>query len=137
MKLSITNKGYTFEKQAARYLKKKGLIILETNFHSRFGEVDIIATHGDFMVFIEVKGRAGLQGELTPKTETDTTFNSSFKQQISSVKGFQYVDSRKINKLIKTSQIYMIKKNYCGLARFDILSIDNNEITHIENAFGI
>lgn len=127
MKLSSNNKGLKFEKQGAKYLKKKGYKIIDTNFHSKFGEIDIIAQKGEFMVFVEVKGRA----TAPPATKY------TMKSQMADVRGFQYVNKSKINKLIKTAQIYMIEHNYCGLARFDVLSIDNNTVTHIENAFGL
>jgi len=40
---------------AQNYLKKKGYRILETNYRSRYGEIDIIAKHKNTLVFIEVR----------------------------------------------------------------------------------
>lgn len=42
---------------AARYLRKHGYEILETNFYSRFGEIDLIAKKKDTITFVEVKTR--------------------------------------------------------------------------------
>ena len=42
---------------AARYLRRHGYTILEPNFHSRFGEIDLIAQYKDTIVFVEVKTR--------------------------------------------------------------------------------
>ena len=42
----------------ARYLRRKGYVILEPNFHSRFGEIDLIAQKKDTIVFVEVKTRS-------------------------------------------------------------------------------
>ena len=42
---------------AARYLRRHGYTILEPNFHSMFGEIDLIAQYKDVVVFVEVKTR--------------------------------------------------------------------------------
>ncbi len=47
--------GKSGEKRAVRFLKKQKLKILSTNFHSRFGEIDIIAQSENILHFIEVK----------------------------------------------------------------------------------
>ena len=49
--------------QAAAYLKKKGYQILEANFRCRFGEIDLIARDGGYLVFIEVKYRSSPTGD--------------------------------------------------------------------------
>ncbi|WP_456387437.1 YraN family protein [Desulfolithobacter sp.] len=45
------------ESLAAAYLKKKGYTIICRNYRRRFGEIDIIARHRGFTVFVEVKTR--------------------------------------------------------------------------------
>ena len=50
----IGNQG---EKIAAAYLESKGYRILEQNYHTRFGEIDLVAQEGDSLVFVEVKAR--------------------------------------------------------------------------------
>ncbi|HWP51840.1 MAG TPA: YraN family protein [Clostridia bacterium] len=50
--------GALGEQFAADYLKTQGYCILETNFHTRFGEIDIIAQKDDILAFVEVKTRA-------------------------------------------------------------------------------
>ena len=47
------------EEQARLLLKAKGYGIAASNFRSRTGEVDIVATDGDELVFVEVKTRRG------------------------------------------------------------------------------
>ena len=49
--------GIDGEKAAEKYLKDKNYKIIDTNFRTRFGEVDIIAKDGEFIVFVEVKTR--------------------------------------------------------------------------------
>ena len=50
--------GRTTEALAALLLEKRGYRILCLNWRSRWGEVDIVAEHGDCLVFVEVKARA-------------------------------------------------------------------------------
>ena len=45
------------EKAARAYLEKRGYKVLESNFRSREGEIDLIALHGEVVVFAEVKAR--------------------------------------------------------------------------------
>ncbi|HBN82095.1 MAG TPA: YraN family protein, partial [Ruminococcaceae bacterium] len=50
--------GKIGEAYVRRMLQEKGYRILESNFHSRYGEIDIIAEDGKYVVFVEVKTRA-------------------------------------------------------------------------------
>jgi putative endonuclease len=50
--------GASGEKIACGFLKSKGYRILETNYRTYFGELDIIARKGPYTVFVEVKTRA-------------------------------------------------------------------------------
>ncbi|KKW36930.1 MAG: hypothetical protein UY81_C0009G0015 [Candidatus Giovannonibacteria bacterium GW2011_GWA2_53_7] len=49
--------GNEGEHRAATYLKKKGYVILDRQFRTRFGEIDLVARDGDEIVFVEVKTR--------------------------------------------------------------------------------
>ena len=49
--------GKQGEETACEYLRYRGYHILDTNWHCRYGEVDIVAKHGTDLVFIEVKTR--------------------------------------------------------------------------------
>ena len=49
--------GSCYERKAADYLKQQGLFILRYNYRCRFGEIDLIARDGEYLVFVEVKYR--------------------------------------------------------------------------------
>ena len=49
--------GEQAEKLACNYLQKRGLKLLERNFRTRRGEIDLIMQHKSCLVFIEVRFR--------------------------------------------------------------------------------
>ncbi|HUJ09930.1 MAG TPA: YraN family protein [Verrucomicrobiae bacterium] len=53
--------GARGEQIAAKYLRRHGYKILVRNFRSRKAEVDIVARHKDWLVFVEVKTRESEQ----------------------------------------------------------------------------
>ncbi len=53
------NLGDWGEKQACSFLERHGFKILERNYHTTMGEIDVIAVKGDDYYFIEVKTRKG------------------------------------------------------------------------------
>ncbi len=106
--------GKNGEEKATNYIKSKKYKILERNYRCLYGEIDIIAIDKNTLVIIEVKYRKS------------TLFG----------KGYEAVNSAKQRKIIKTAQHYINEKNIKKPVRFDVISIDNDIISHIENAFG-
>lgn len=53
--------GKRGERLAATHLKKKGMRILEKNYRTPVGEIDIIATHNEELIFVEVKTRTSTE----------------------------------------------------------------------------
>ncbi len=47
--------GYFFEQAAIKYLENKNFQLIENNFNTRTGEIDLIMKDQDFTVFVEVK----------------------------------------------------------------------------------
>ncbi|MDP2923023.1 MAG: YraN family protein [Candidatus Omnitrophota bacterium] len=92
--------GSFYEKKATVFLVLNGYRILERNFRSRFGEIDIIARDGKYISFIEVKAR-----------------NKSYL-----VSGKESVDKKKMEKIKKTALFYASKKTN-SFFRFDVLEI--------------
>ncbi len=114
--MNRNNIGFAKEKQAALYLKNKGYIILSTNYHSRFGEVDIIARDNETLVFVEVKFRASERyGDPA-----------------------EYVNINKQKKICQAALTYFSFNHFREdtPCRFDVIAIYSDDtIRHIENAF--
>ncbi|MEA1972281.1 MAG: YraN family protein, partial [Candidatus Cloacimonadota bacterium] len=112
--------GNLGEKLAQKNLLKKRYDILELNFFSQFGEIDIIATKGNEIIFVEVKTR-------TSNIESALSSVSFSKQQ----------------KLHKTAQIFLSKNPKYSeyFTRFDVIAVVKNnnhyQIEHLEDAFRI
>jgi len=53
--------GILGEKLAQDFLKKQGYRIKETNYRCPEGEIDIVARHKDYLVFIEVRTKTSLE----------------------------------------------------------------------------
>ena len=107
--------GKDGEEKACNYLKSKKYKILEKNYRCLYGEIDIIAKYNNTLVIIEVK----------------------YRKSAKFGKGYEAVNYTKQQKIIKTLKYYINEKNVKMPVRFDVISIDDNEITHIENAFGV
>jgi putative endonuclease len=105
--------GFAKEKEAVMFLKKRGHKILETNYVTDFGEIDIISKHKEDIVFTEVKYRRNLSGG-TPQ---------------------EAVNKSKQDKIIKSALVYIKKNNIKGNFRFDIAAITGSECEIIESAF--
>ncbi|QAU24107.1 YraN family protein [Dyella sp. M7H15-1] len=49
--------GAVFEQLACRELERAGLKLLERNYTTRYGELDLVMRDGDMLVFVEVRHR--------------------------------------------------------------------------------
>ncbi len=107
--------GFQFENKAVSYLINKGYQIVARNFHSIYGEIDIIAIKDGILVFVEVKGRNNLK------------FGNPEES----------ISNKKILSIIRTAEIFLAKNPNLEFKeiRFDIISIFKNNINHIKNAF--
>ena len=115
--------GKKAEQLVADVLRKKGYIIAKMNYHSRYGEIDIIAENQKYVCFVEVKMR-GENAIFTPA---------------------EAVDRRKQQKIILTAKNFMAKSNIPELQpRFDVAEVyrytDENgtkkfKLHYIKNAF--
>ncbi|WP_338562829.1 YraN family protein [Acinetobacter sp. KS-LM10] len=53
--------GIWAEQHAKRLLQNEGYEVLAQNYHSRYGEIDLIAVRGEELIFVEVKARSKTQ----------------------------------------------------------------------------
>lgn len=58
---NTTQKGRDAEDYACEFLIEQGFVVLERNFHTRFGELDIIAKKDGILYFVEVKSGIGFE----------------------------------------------------------------------------
>ncbi len=106
--------GKLAEEMAAKFLENNGYNVIERNFRTRFGEIDIVATEGDTLVFVEVRFRSS-KGFGLPE---------------------ESIDRRKIRKIVSTADRYISMKNlHFSDIRFDVIAVDREGIRHIKNAF--
>jgi putative endonuclease len=112
--------GVTGEDIACDLLRKRGYKIIRRNFRTPFGEIDIIASCGNILVFVEVKTRINLKYGPPLASVTDT----------------------KIRNIKRNCEYYLTgEKNVNKDCRIDLISIilDGNLrlklLKHIKNAF--
>ena len=111
----MPKKGNIGEKAAAFLLEEKGMSILEKNFRSRMGEIDLIAKDGETLVFIEVKTWSAYG--------IDALENA--------------LDNKKRRKIIETTKYFLsLHREYRYMAiRFDVIFVSPAGINHLASAF--
>lgn len=108
--------GREGEQSALEYLEGKGYKILERNYRTPFGEIDIVAEEKDVIVFVEVKRRS------TP------LFGSPFEA----------VDRVKRKRIWQSALFYLKERKQTGRrVRFDVVGIDPQGIRVLKNAFAV
>lgn len=106
---------------ATRFLQRKFYWIVERGYRSRFGEIDIIAKKGKFLVFVEVKLRK----------------SDHFAQAM------EFVDAHKQERILRTASMYLAEHPTELQPRFDVIEVYapqgmqtlRPEIRHLEDAF--
>jgi putative endonuclease len=106
--------GREGETRAAEALEKKGMRILARNFHSRTGEIDIIAREEETIVFVEVK-------TWTHYGFEDLRLGITEKKQ---------------RRIIETAKYFLLEhREYNGMGvRFDVVFINPTELVHLVSA---
>ena len=106
--------GRNGERQAEKYLKENGYVILERNYATKVGEIDIIAKDNEVLCFCEVK------------TRSKSTYGEPSEA----------VNARKIEKYYKVAQQYLsFKDEQDCQCRFDVIEILDGKINLIKDAF--
>ncbi len=101
--------GRSGERLAADFLRKNGYTVVKRNYHTRFGEIDIIAENAAYIVFTEVKTRR-VGGMVSPA---------------------EAVDARKRRRILLTAEDFLTKYETPLQPRFDVA-----EVTVYEKADG-
>ena len=106
--------GFAYEKIAGEYLKTQGYDIIEYNFYSKHGEIDILAKHEGYLVFVEVKYR-----------ESDSKGDP-----------LEAISIKKQRTISKCALYYINKKGMQDMSvRFDVVGILRDKIQVVQNAF--
>lgn len=113
--------GNEQESLAAHYLSQHGLTLLERNYYTRLGEIDLIMQDGDTLVFVEVRSRT----------------NADFIDPITSI------NARKQQRMRRAAQVYLKHHRLTNKvkARIDVLGLLKDahggvQFNWIKNALG-
>jgi len=108
--------GTLAEQRAERYLQSQGLGLIERNYRSRFGEIDLIMRDGTSLVFVEVRMRR----------------NKDFGGAAASI------DVHKQQRIIRTAHQYLAGLAHTPPCRFDAILMDDakgDNLQWLKNAF--
>ncbi len=108
------------EEEAARFLRRLGMKIVERNLRTPVGEIDIVARQGKTLIFVEVKTRRS-DAFGTPQ---------------------EAVGPAKQRQIIRAAQWYLGDGRGRGLQpRFDVVAVypdlNGARLEHIADAFGL
>jgi putative endonuclease len=110
LKVSMSReKGNFAEDRACSYLVENGYAIVERNFYSRFGEIDIIALKEEVLHFVEVKSGEDYESAIQNITPT------------------------KLSRIIKTAQTYIKKQNCDNDFTFDAVVVTPSDVIFVED----
>lgn len=114
--IQAKKKGFEGELIARNYFLKNGYKIIEKNFYSKKGEIDLIILKGSTISFVEVK---------------------NYKKN-SLINPLYMITEKKKKNIRKTAEFYLLKTKDIDkfTYKFDVVTIEENKIKqHIENAF--
>ncbi|MBE6779454.1 MAG: YraN family protein [Clostridia bacterium] len=120
--MNVGEVGIQGEKRVAHFLRQRGFNVIKRNYQCRFGEIDIIAENGEYILFVEVKTR----------------------KQNALISGVEAVDSHKQSRITLSAQDYISKTLCEKQPRFDVAEVTVCEksdgsvgysLKYIENAF--
>jgi len=120
-KPSTHQRGQEWEERAAGFLTRRAWKVLERNYRTPVGEIDLIVRRSDTLAFVEVKGRR------------------------SSRKGdpLEAVSPRKVKRICAAAALYLAQtREKAKIYRFDVVTVgpDKNwwgslKVEHLQDAF--
>lgn len=107
--------GKAGEDAAARFLEGAGYRVVERNFRSRTGEIDLIALDGGTLVFVEVKAWSTIPMEDLGRS----------------------IGPAKRRRIVETAKFFLDRhREYkCAGARFDVVFVGPSGVRHLASAF--
>ena len=107
--------GAQHEARALAHLKTAGLTLIEKNFNVKVGEIDLIMSHGEMLVFVEVR----------------------FRSANAVVDGLSTVGDSKRKRFIKAVKYFLLTRpEYAQrFMRFDVISLSERVLDWEQNAF--
>jgi len=93
--------GEQGEQLAVKFLKENGYNIVEQNYKTRLGEIDIIARDNDTLVFVEVKTRESIEYGMPHES----------------------VNWTKRRRIVRVALLYLKRFEELPPCRFDVLGI--------------
>lgn len=104
--------GAVGEEQAAQFLRAHGVAIVEKNFLTKLGEVDLVCKDKQEIVFVEVKYRK----------------NNVYGTAV------EAVTPKKVSRLVAAGSVWLRKNNLTQAPwRLDVVAIDGSEIQWLKN----
>ena len=107
--------GGAAEEAAERFLARNRLLIVERNYRTRQGEIDLIAREGETLVFVEVRMRSG----------------SGFGGALESI------TAAKRRRLVAAARHYLSKLTREPPCRFDVVTVQAGESAWLRGAFDV
>ncbi|MGK0289466.1 MAG: putative endonuclease [bacterium] len=118
--ISSKKLGFDGEKHAAEYLTRNGYKIIARNFQCKLGEIDLIATIDDFLVFVEVKTKTDGKNAVHPLL----SITNKKQKQVRKVASY-YLALHQIQQQQPRFDAIGVSKNQTGMFQLE----------HIINAF--
>jgi len=110
-KTSNQRVGELGEDTACRFLMKRGFSILERNYWQKWGEIDIVAQKGSTLHFVEVK------------TVSRENVRNVPRETLEEYRPEENVHPRKLERLSRAIQTYLLEKEYEGEWQLDVLAV--------------
>jgi putative endonuclease len=113
MNQETRTRGQQAEDLACRYLRERGYQIVDRNWRSAFGELDIVARDGGTLAIVEVKARSG------------STFGGAEAA----------LAPYKRERIVTASRAYLARCEADLPVRFDVVAVYGDQIVLYQDAF--
>lgn len=106
--------GQEGEKLALQYLNQQGLVLMESNYRQKFGEIDLVMQDRCTLVFVEVRSRE----------------KNQFGGAAASI------SATKQRRLKLAAQAYLKRYRQVPPCRFDVIAIDGGKVEWLKDVMG-